>query len=78
MRLGNCLTHLRRFEEAEAELLAAFALLEPRVASGDAQAVLCAGHLCSLYTAWDKPEQAAKYKAKMPATNTAPTTRRSP
>ncbi len=60
LRHGKCLLALRRFEEAEVKLLAAErGLADPE---GSAQVVQT---LVALYEAWEKPEQAAEWRAKL-------------
>lgn len=62
--LGECLTALRHFEEAETLLLASHEALNRRTAAtapGDRKRVR--DLLATLYTVWDRPEQAARYRA---------------
>jgi len=70
-QLGACLTLQKRFEEAEKELLAAFAVLKPHVAKNDRRARTTVRNLANLYTAWDKPDQANAMKALLPTTRQA-------
>jgi serine/threonine-protein kinase len=65
MDLGRCLTDLEKYEEAESLLLESFdTLAEDR----DEQTSAWDGvlqRLTALYTAWGKPEQAARYEAAL-------------
>jgi non-specific serine/threonine protein kinase/serine/threonine-protein kinase len=59
---GLCLTRLGRYEESEKELLAAHAVL---AAQGVAdRANVAAARLAALYAAWQRPDDAARWRAK--------------
>jgi eukaryotic-like serine/threonine-protein kinase len=62
-RMGGCLNRLRRYREAEEQLLAAHAGL--KTARGDQNALTrkAVSRLIELYEAWGKPDQAAPYRA---------------
>lgn len=66
--LALCLMVLKRFEEGERELLEAWRILEPRLASGDLRAVNCLRNLRRFYLAWDKPDRAAAFERMLPTT----------
>jgi tetratricopeptide (TPR) repeat protein len=72
-QLGSILTQLKRYDEAEQSLFAAYQVLEPQLAKGSRDSLLCARRLADLYDAWGKPEQAATYRALVPATRSAST-----
>lgn len=60
--LGNCLTSLQRFEEAEALLLESYEV-EHKVLGPDHKFTKkVAGYLEELYEAWGYPEKAAEYR----------------
>jgi tetratricopeptide (TPR) repeat protein len=65
--LGACLMDRGRFEEAESELLAS--LSDLRAFHGDSHSITqdAAQLLVTLYTRWDKPEQARPYQALIDA-----------
>ncbi|MDW8263106.1 MAG: serine/threonine-protein kinase, partial [Phycisphaerales bacterium] len=65
-QLGASLIVLGEYDKAESELLEAFRVLEKRLPS-DRRAIGCVGNLRKLYLAWDKPEEAARYAALLPA-----------
>lgn len=64
--LGHTLAGLRRFVEGERELLEAYAALETAVPSGRRQEILplAAERLAFLYDAWNRPKEAARWRAK--------------
>ena len=70
---GRCLTDLGRYEEAEAQLKAAYegelAMRGPD--HKDTREVVA--NLVYLYEVWGKPDQAAAWRAKLPATQPAET-----
>jgi serine/threonine protein kinase/tetratricopeptide (TPR) repeat protein len=62
-QIGGCLTRLKRFREAEEQLLTAHAGL--KTARGEEHALTrkTVSRLIELYDAWGKPDQAAPYRA---------------
>ena len=60
--LGNCLTALRRYEEAEGILLDSFAVLNDANPGNPSLVRQTAERLVRLYEAWQKPDQAAPYQ----------------
>ena len=64
--LAACLITLGRFEEAEPLLLNCYSVLEKArtLSSPITQAALL--QLVELYEAWDKPEEAARWREKLP------------
>jgi uncharacterized protein HemY len=64
--LGYCLTREKRFAEAEPLLLAADAGLRAIPTASAPQRSQGAQWLASLYDAWGKPDEAAKWKAQIP------------
>ena len=66
--LGGCLTMLARYDEAERELLAAARVVEAKAPRGSRYITVCFGNLVKLYQAWQKPEQATAWRAKLPTT----------
>jgi len=59
---GRCHTALGRFEEAERELLGAHGVLEATGTPRDRDR--CARALASLYEAWGRPEEAARWRGR--------------
>ncbi|MBL8747213.1 MAG: serine/threonine protein kinase [Phycisphaerae bacterium] len=58
---GDCLREMKRFEEAEAQLLAAQATLSEKLGAGHARTVKNAGRLRKLYEEWGKSDKAAEW-----------------
>ncbi|HUU95655.1 MAG TPA: serine/threonine-protein kinase [Phycisphaerae bacterium] len=65
--LGDCLVGLGRFEEAEPLLLGAYAKLEGIHGANHQSTLRALRHVIKAYEAWGKPEPAAKWQAKLPA-----------
>jgi serine/threonine protein kinase/tetratricopeptide (TPR) repeat protein len=63
---GGFLTGLARYEEAEALLRPAHRVLEEKLGRENARTVAAVERLLKLYEAWDKPDQAAEYRAMLP------------
>ncbi|GMV70468.1 MAG: hypothetical protein AMXMBFR77_03070 [Phycisphaerales bacterium] len=63
---GRSLTALGRYDEAEAALLAGHATLEQTLGPAHARTLDTVRLLVSLYGAWERPEQAAEWSAKLP------------
>ena len=61
--LGGCLVALERFEEAEALLLESYPVLRERRPRRDWRAIQTLERLVRLYTAWDRPDEADRYRA---------------
>ena len=61
--LGEVLTKLRRFPEAETTLLDARRELESLPAMGGADMKIAYARLVDLYFAWGRPERAASFRA---------------
>jgi len=62
--LGGCLCDLGRYEEAEAELLRGYAVLERARGAHDAHCQKAVGELVALYEAWRKPDAARSWRAR--------------
>jgi serine/threonine-protein kinase len=62
--MGACLTALGRYAEAEPVLLESYHALDR--AKKDVAMREALGRLVTLYTAWNKPEKAAEYRALLP------------
>jgi hypothetical protein len=65
--LGEFLTAQARFPEAEAFLLASYQSLKKSQAENSPRTRLALQRLANLYEAWNKPEQAAPYRALLSA-----------
>ena len=59
--IGDCLAHLDRFEEAERELLPALEGMLEFVGESHTETRRVKRFLETMYTAWDKPAEAARY-----------------
>jgi eukaryotic-like serine/threonine-protein kinase len=68
INLGACLIKLKRYPEAEEQLLAGYAELKASRGAQHAQTQSAADHLIELYEAWGKSEKARPYYA-LPHTN---------
>ncbi len=62
MSYGVCLRDLHRFEDAEAQLLAAFDWLVQHRGVRDPYTQPTVGHLVALYEAWGKPAEAQRFR----------------
>ena len=62
--LGECLTKLARFGEAEPLLLTSADTLEKTLGPTHPRTLQAFGAVVSLYEAWKKPEEAAPYRAR--------------
>ena len=66
--LGNCLISLDRFEEAEVALLEAHEIMTAWFGEyNDSQIGAVLREIVGLYEDWDRPEQAAAYRARLAA-----------
>ncbi|MFT3881213.1 MAG: tetratricopeptide repeat protein [Gemmatales bacterium] len=61
-KLGNCLIALKKFAEAEPLLLSAYECLEKDAKASPEEKNQIKDSLFKLYTAWNKPDEAAKWK----------------
>lgn len=61
--LGENLTAQKRYTEAEPFLTESYTTLDSRLGQRDPRTVEAKQRLVKLYEAWDKPEQAAQYRA---------------
>lgn len=64
--LGRCLAAQERFEEAEPLLLASYESLRTQLGATSQPAVDALRRIIDLYEAWNKPDEAAQYRAKLP------------
>jgi len=69
---GECLIRLERLEEAERQLLAAYAVLSNVLSPEDKRLRTTIDRLIGLYEAWDKPEKAALYRLLVPPIPSSP------
>jgi len=65
--LAECLTGMGRYVEAEEELLAVHKRMHDRRGPQHHFTQMAIRSLVDLYEAWGKPEQAARWQAKLPA-----------
>ena len=70
---GECLLAQGRFEQAEPVLLGCHQRLSESMGSQHFRTRGAVDKLVKLYEAWDKPDQAAEWRAKLPATQPTPT-----
>jgi len=68
VRLGWVYTEQQRYDEAEALLLDAFELSHRVLGPLDQITIESIGKVVELYEAWNKPEQANQWRAKLPQT----------
>jgi serine/threonine-protein kinase len=61
--LGECLTTQQRFNEAEPLLTESYYMLNSKLGARDPRTVEAVRRLSNLYQVWNKPEQAARYRA---------------
>jgi non-specific serine/threonine protein kinase/serine/threonine-protein kinase len=59
---GECLTELRRFDEAEEQLTRAHDVLRTELGEGHADTQEAVRGLIELYEAWDRPEMGSEYR----------------
>ena len=71
-RLGDCLTHLQRYEEAENTLLEGFERLRATLGSDDERTVSVAQMLVTLYEQLGDSEKAADFRAGLAASPQTP------
>jgi serine/threonine protein kinase len=64
--VGRCLRGLRKFDEAEPHLLAAWQRLRDRYGAKHAQSVEKLKDVIDLYEAWERPDKVAEYRALLP------------
>ncbi len=65
LHLGRCLTGLKRYREAEDALQEGYRILELAVGPENVRVTRAVSALGDLYDAWDKPEKAAEWRAKL-------------
>ncbi len=63
-RMGKCLIGLGKYPEAETELSEAYGRLEETYGPGHATPAKTASYLAELYELWDRPEEAATWRAR--------------
>ena len=63
---GRALSALGRFDEAESQLLEAHGILVAALSSDHEQTTRVVGYIADLYDAWDKPDKATEWRAKLP------------
>ena len=60
------LTDVARYEQAEALLLSAYPVLRDTLGSENVRTKRSLNHLVELYEAWEKPDEAARFRALLP------------
>jgi non-specific serine/threonine protein kinase/serine/threonine-protein kinase len=65
-KYGACLTALGRYDEAEVNLLDAHEILVAAGGAEHSRTQKVVSNLVALYEAWNKPHQAAEWRAKLP------------
>ncbi len=63
---GRALAALERLDDAESALLEAHGILQTALGGEHEQTKRVVGYLADLYDAWDKPDKAAEWRAKLP------------
>jgi tetratricopeptide (TPR) repeat protein len=71
---GEILLKQQRYADAEPVLLEAHQTMSAALGPEHRNTARAAGYLVSLYEAWEKPEEAAKWRAALPAPATGPAT----
>ena len=61
--LGSCLTALKRYADAEPQLLEAYESIKAKRGPQHKKTIETLERIVALYTAWDKPDQTAEYRA---------------
>ncbi len=61
--LGSCLTELARYADAEPQLLEAYESIKTKRGLQHKKTIETLERIVALYIAWDKPDQAAAYRA---------------
>ena len=64
--LGECLTKLGQYEEAQTHLLAAHRTLADTLGEEHWRTIRTVRRLVRLYVVWDKPDQAATWRGRVP------------
>jgi serine/threonine-protein kinase len=59
---GECLTKRKQFEAAEQTLLKSQAVIAKKFGEAHARTLKSKARLATLYSAWNKPDEAAKWK----------------
>jgi tetratricopeptide (TPR) repeat protein len=75
---GAFLMELKRYREAETELLAGYAGLKATQGEQHERTQSAINHLVELYQAWGKPDRAAHYRALLQAKEASTATTRKP
>jgi tetratricopeptide (TPR) repeat protein len=70
--LGECLTGLGRYDEAERLLLHAYPLLRDQPGADPEPTLAAARRLVKLYEAWGKPDEAARWRTHLNPVDTQP------
>ena len=65
-KYGGFLTTVGEYDRAESLLVHSYTVLREARGPDDPATHRALSHLVELYEAWDKPEQAAEYRAKSP------------
>ncbi|MCP3963877.1 MAG: serine/threonine protein kinase [bacterium] len=63
--LGGCLTELERYAESEPLLVESHAAFEEKRTASHPSTKRAVGRLIGLYEAWGRPEEAARYRARL-------------
>jgi hypothetical protein len=69
---GDCLLQLERHGDAEAVWIESHRKLEETFGQDDARTSKVTGQLVMLYEAWERPDDAARWRAKLPADQAVP------
>ncbi len=64
-RLGDCLSRLERYDEAESLLVSSFEILREKRGLQAPRTQETARHLADLYRAWNRPEQEGMYRGML-------------
>lgn len=66
---GDCLMKMKKYEAAEDALLRSHAAMEKFFGAAHPRTAKAVGRLVTLYTEWGKPEKAAEWRGRVPASS---------
>lgn len=67
LHYGRCLKRMKRFEEAEKEMMAGLEVVRNTFGHQSERTSRAIGWIVSLYEAWEKPDEARRWQAKLSA-----------
>ena len=67
--LGGCLSKLRKYSQAEKLVVEGYSIVKKQFGASHRRTQAALKRIIELYEAWEKPEKAAMYKAKLEQNN---------